>query len=76
MKHLNMTPALYDYFLDIAVKEHPIQQQLREATASHPLSNMQISPEQGRFLQFLLRIIGAKKVLELGTFTGYSALTM
>lgn len=49
---------------------------LREDTASMPLALMQVAPEQAQFLQFLIRLLQAKKVLELGTFTGYSALAM
>lgn len=76
MKHLSLTPALYDYMLDISLREHPVMQALREETAKLPLANMQVSPEQAQFMQFLLRLINARKVLELGTFTGYSALAM
>ncbi len=76
MKHLSLTPALYDYMLDISLREHPVMQALREETAKLPLANMQVSPEQAQFMQFLLHMINARKVLELGTFTGYSALAM
>lgn len=76
MKHLNLTPALYDYMLDVSLHEHPILQALREDTASMPLAIMQIAPEQAQFMQMLLRLIQAKTVLELGTFTGYSTLAM
>ncbi|MCP0914454.1 class I SAM-dependent methyltransferase [Legionella sp. 27cVA30] len=76
MKHINMTPELYEYLLQTSVQEHPVLKALREETAKLPLANMQIAPEQAQFMQFLLRIIGAKNVLELGTFTGYSSLAM
>ncbi|MCC5015610.1 MULTISPECIES: class I SAM-dependent methyltransferase [Legionella] len=76
MKHLSLTPALYDYMLDVSLREHPVMHALREETAKLPLANMQVSPEQAQFMQFLLRMINARKVLELGTFTGYSALAM
>ncbi len=76
MKHLNLTPPLYDYLLDVSVTEHETLKALREKTAPLPLSNMQIAPEQGQFMQFLLHTLQAKKVLELGTYTGYSALAM
>ncbi|MCH9690093.1 MAG: class I SAM-dependent methyltransferase [Gammaproteobacteria bacterium] len=76
MKHLNLTAPLYQYLLNTSVREHPVLQTLREKTAELPLGIMQVAPEQAQFMQFLLRILNAKKVLELGTFTGYSALAM
>lgn len=76
MKHLNLTPELYDYLFDISVKEHPVLQELRLATQDHPLAIMQVAPEQAQFMQFLIHLISARRVLELGTFTGYSALAM
>ncbi len=76
MKHLNLTPALHDYMLDISLREHPSLRALREKTAKMPLAVMQVAPEQAQFMQLLIRLLRAKKVLELGTFTGYSALAM
>lgn len=76
MKNLNLTPELYDYMLDKSLREHPTLTRLREATSTMELANMQVAPEQAQFMQFILRIIGAKNVLEIGTFTGYSALAM
>ena len=76
MKHLNLTPPLYDYLLDVSLKEHPVLKSLRQQTANLPLAVMQVAPEQAQFMQFLLKMIHAKKVLELGTFTGYSTLAM
>jgi predicted O-methyltransferase YrrM len=76
MKQLPMTQALYEYLLDVSLREHPVLEALRQDTASMERAAMQVSPEQGQFLQFLLRVIQAKTVLELGTFTGYSALAM
>lgn len=76
MKQLNITPELYAYILDKSLHEHPTLERLRKETSLMELANMQISPEQAQFMQFLLLIIRAKNVLELGTFTGYSALAM
>lgn len=76
MKHLSLTTQLYDYMLDISLREHPALKGLRELTSTMELANMQVSPEQAQFMQLLLRLLNAKNVLELGTFTGYSALAM
>lgn len=76
MRHLNLTPALYEYMLDVSLHEHPALQALREETATMPLALMQVAPEQAQFMQLLLRLINAKNVLEIGTFTGYSTLAM
>ncbi len=64
------------YMLEHGVRETAEQRELREKTAGLEYGNMQISPEQGQFMQFLLSSTKAQKVIEVGTFTGYSALTM
>ena len=76
MKQLQLSESLYNYLLQVSLREDPVLLALREETAKLPLAMMQIAPEQGQFMQLLLKILGAKKVLELGTFTGYSALAM
>jgi predicted O-methyltransferase YrrM len=76
MKHLSLTSELYEYMMDKSLREHPSLTGLRKATSSMELAHMQVAPEQAQFMQLLLRLIGAKNVLELGTFAGYSALAM
>ena len=76
MKQTNLSPELYEYMLDKSLREHPTLRALREETSTMELAHMQVAPEQAQFMQFLLRQIPAKNVLELGTFTGYSALAM
>ena len=71
-----LQPYLYDYLLSVSLREPEILAQLRQETARHPYGNMQISPDQGQFMALLVRLMGTKKILEIGTFTGYSALWM
>ena len=71
-----MTDALYDYFLGVSLREPAVLARLRDATLAHPEASMQISPEQGQFMRFLIRLMEAKRAIELGTFTGYSALSV
>ena len=73
---INLTDELYDYSLSISLREHPVLVDLRQATESHPMAKMQISPDQGQFMAFLARLMRAQRVLEIGTFTGYSALAV
>jgi O-methyltransferase len=73
---LALDDRLYAYLLRSEPPEHEELQKLRERTKGLPEACMQIAPEQGHFLAFLVRLIGARRTLELGTFTGYSALTM
>jgi caffeoyl-CoA O-methyltransferase len=68
--------TVYEYLLAHSLREHPEQTALRAATRAHPLGGMQISPEQGQFMQLLVKLIGARRCIEIGTFTGYSALTV
>lgn len=72
---LNLDDSLYEYMLAHSLREHPAQVALREATRTWPRAGMQIAPEQGQLLTLLLRLIGAKRAIEIGVFTGYSALT-
>ena len=67
---------LREYLLNVSVKESEILRELREETAQMEYSAMQISPEQGAFMAFLVELIQAKRTLEIGVFTGYSALVV
>jgi predicted O-methyltransferase YrrM len=71
-----LDPNFYAYYQSITLREQDILKQLRAATASNPMAMMQICPEQGQFMAFLVQLIGAKKTLEIGVFTGYSALVV
>lgn len=71
---INLNDTLYDYLLSVSLREPPVLRELREETARHPMSNMQIAPEQGQFMYLLIKLIRAKKTIEIGVFTGYSAL--
>lgn len=67
---------LYRYVLDVSLRETEIQRRLREETAHDPRANMQIAPEQGQFLALLVQLLGARRTLEIGVYTGYSALSV
>src|SRR5665648_51975 len=71
-----LNDALYDYLLQNSLHEHPILTELRQVTASLTTHAMQISPEQGQFMGLLIQLMGAKKTLEVGVYTGYSALSV
>lgn len=73
---LNLTDTLYDYVLSHSLREHPAQTALRDATRGHERASMQISPEQGQFMAMLVRLMGAHNAIEVGVFTGYSALSV
>ena len=73
---LNLNTSLYQYMLSVSLREPPILKSLREETAKLSSHNMQISPEQGQFMAFLVELIGAKKALEIGVYTGYSSLAV
>ena len=73
---LDLTDALYDYVLQVSLREPAILAKLRAETAALPEAGMQIGPEQGQFMALLVELIGARHCLEVGTFTGYSALAV
>ena len=71
---LSIDDRTYDYLCNVAVNEPELLTQLREETAQLDYSVMQISPEQGQFMSLLIRLMGAKRAIEIGTFTGYSSI--
>jgi predicted O-methyltransferase YrrM len=73
---IGLDERLHAYLLEVGVREHEVLRRLREETAALPESRMQIAPEEGAFLALLVRILDARKVLEIGTFTGYSSTAM
>lgn len=73
---LGLSPVLQDYLLAVSLRESETARELRRLTGERDDSSMQIAPEQGQFMAFLLKLMGARRVLEIGTYTGYSALVM
>lgn len=75
-KYTALNDELHDYLVEHGAREDDVLRRLREETAERlpDLINMQIAPDQGAFLTMLARLIGARRALELGTFTGYSAI--
>ena len=75
-KTINLTEELYNYMLSVSLREPEILRQLREETTHDENANMQISPEQGQFMALLVHLLGAKRTLDIGVYTGYSALSI
>lgn len=73
---LTLDDDLYAYLLAHSLRETPELRALRELTLRHQYANMQIAPEQGQLMALLVRLMGARRIVEIGTFTGYSALCM
>jgi predicted O-methyltransferase YrrM len=71
-----MDDVVYDYLLSVSLREPDVAKRLREETGTLKRASMQIGPEQAQFMALLVEIMGARRVLEIGTFTGYSALSM
>jgi predicted O-methyltransferase YrrM len=67
---------VYEYLHKVSIRESPILARLRAATAPRPEAEMQISPEQGQFMALLAKLVGARRCIEVGTYTGYSALAV
>ncbi|MBA3581619.1 MAG: class I SAM-dependent methyltransferase [Gammaproteobacteria bacterium] len=75
-RSIQLSDALYDYMLSVSLQETSLLQRLRLETAELPDARMQISPEQGQFMAMLVELMQARRIIEVGTFTGYSALCM
>ncbi len=73
---INLTDEIVDYVRAVGVREHPVLARLREETAPMEMAQMQIGPEQGAFMALLVRLTGARQIVEIGTFTGYSSTVM
>lgn len=73
---ISIDDHLHRYLLEHSVRETALMRELREVTAQHTLARMQIGPEQGQFMALLVELIAARRIIEIGTFTGYSALCL
>lgn len=74
--HLQITDPLIEYIRGVSPPESSLRRRLREETAAHPMARMQITPEQGHLLALFVRLLQAKRTLEIGVFTGYSSLSV
>jgi predicted O-methyltransferase YrrM len=75
-KTLSITEAVSKYLLEVTVNEPEVLRELRDETSKLPGANMQIAPEQGKFMRLLVEILGAKRCLEVGVYTGYSSISV
>ena len=76
LRSIGLGEDLHRYLLEMSLREPDVMRRLREETAQREDASMQIAPEQGQFMALLVRLIGAERTLEIGTFTGYSALAV
>ena len=75
-RSLEIDDRLYDYILKVSLRESDLLRELRAETAKLPSAVMQISPEQCQFMALLVEMLGVKRAIEVGTFTGYSSLSV
>ncbi len=73
---IKMNDTLYQYLINISLREPKLLKDLRQQTAKDPMARMQIGPEQGLFMGLLTKLIGARNIIEVGTFAGYSSICM
>jgi caffeoyl-CoA O-methyltransferase len=76
LQSIGLDERLYRYLLDVSLREADVLRRLRAETAERENASMQIAPEQGQFMALLVELIGAERTLEIGSFTGYSALAV
>jgi predicted O-methyltransferase YrrM len=75
-RNVLLTDTLYRYLVEHSVREHPVQAELRAETARQQHAGMQIGADQGQFMALLVKLLGARRAIEVGVFTGYSALAV
>ncbi|MCB1326963.1 MAG: class I SAM-dependent methyltransferase [Leptospiraceae bacterium] len=74
LRSLNLSDELHRYMLDVSLRDNALLEELRAETARLDMGRMQISPEQGQLMALLVRLIDARRAIEIGVFTGYSSL--
>lgn len=75
-RSIGLSEELWRYLVEVTVREPPVLEKLRHETQKMPNGGMQISPEQGRFMAFLVELLGVRRYIEVGVFTGYSSLSV
>ena len=75
-KTIFLDQPVYDYLRDVSLRESEVMLALRHETAELEMAMMQIAPEQGQFMTLLMQLLGVRRAIEVGTFTGYSALAI
>ena len=73
---VDLPAKLFQYVIAHGTRETPVQRRLRQVTHRIPMGGMQIGPDQAALMQMIVRLLGAKRCIEIGTFTGYSALAV
>ena len=73
---LFLPEELYEYILSVSLRETPLMRRLREENERHPMSNFPVPPEHAQFMALLIQLMGARRTIEIGVFTGYSTLAV